>query len=61
MSILKKLLYFIGGKPPQIIYKNGEVTHVHGDKKWQQWKDRFEKNPEYRWKEHSGFSPRHKN
>lgn len=61
MSIFKKILYFIGGKPPEIIFKNGEVTHKHPDKKWQDWKDRFEKNSDYKWTEHSGFSNKHKN
>jgi hypothetical protein len=55
MSVFKKLLYFVIGKPPQVVFKNGEITHVHPDKKWQQWKDRFEKNPEYKWTQHSGF------
>jgi len=56
MGFLKKVLYFIGGKPPQIIFKNGEVYHDHKPEKWQKWKDRFEKDPNYNWHKHSGFS-----
>jgi hypothetical protein len=56
MSIFKKILHFIGGKPPEIIFKNGEVSHIHPAKKWQDWKKRFENNPEYKWNEHSGFA-----
>ncbi len=61
MSIFTKLLHFIGGKPPDVVFKNGEITHVHTDKKWREWKDRFEKNPEYQWKQHSGFTNKRKN
>ncbi|MGE3974877.1 MAG: hypothetical protein AB7F59_10160 [Bdellovibrionales bacterium] len=59
MSVLKKLLHFIGGKPPQVIFKNGEVTHVHTEKKWQMWKDRFEKDLNYQFRQHSGMSGKH--
>lgn len=55
MTFFKKILYFLGGKPPEIIFKDGEVTHVHSDQKWQQWRDRFERNPDFQWKNHIGF------
>ena len=54
MALFKKILYFFGGKPPLVIFKNGEIYHDHPVSKWQAWKDRFEKNPSYNWKEHSG-------
>ncbi len=56
MSVLKKILYFIGGKPPQVNFRNGEITHDHPEKKWQAWKDRFEKDPNYQFRQHSGIS-----
>lgn len=52
MGLFKKILYFLGGKPPEVIFKHGQITHEHSDEKWQKWKDRFEKNPSYDFKQH---------
>ncbi len=50
-----KLLEFLFGKKPLINFTDdGRAKHVHTDKKWQEWKDRFGKNPEYDWKQHVG-------
>ena len=51
MGIFKRILWFVGGKPPEIIYENGEVSHKHTDKKWKDWQDRF-KSPSYDWRKH---------
>lgn len=55
------LLDFLFGKKPKINFsKDGKTSHDLGDKKWQDWKDRFEKNPDYNYKNHVGNSGGHK-
>lgn len=52
------LVSFLFGSKPKIKFtKDGRTKHDHPDKKWQDWKDRFEKNPSYDWRKHSGTKP----
>lgn len=49
------IIEFLFGKKPKIIFdKGGTVKHDHPEKKWDEWKDRFGKNPDYNWKNHTG-------
>lgn len=55
------LLDFIFGKKPKIKFtRDGRTKHDFSDQKWQEWKDRFEKNPAYDWRQHSGTKPTQK-
>jgi hypothetical protein len=50
-----KLLEFLFGKKPLITFTDdGRAKHVHTQKKWEDWQNRFSKNPEYDWKHHVG-------
>ena len=48
------LLDFLFGKSAKIFNKKGRVEHNHGSKKWEEWNNRLEKNPDYNWREHKG-------
>jgi len=49
------ILDFLFGKKPKINFsKQGQTYHDHSEEKWRLWKDRFEKNPEFNWKNHIG-------
>lgn len=52
--MLNKVLEFLFGKSPDIFDAKGNVVHKLPAEKWQSWKDRFEKNPEYDWRAHQG-------
>jgi len=54
--MFKKLLHFIGGKPPKVIFRDRQVYHDHPKKKWDDWKDRFSENPDLQWKNHAATS-----
>jgi hypothetical protein len=49
-----KILDFLFGKSPDIFDEHGNVVHKLGDKKWQDWRNRFIANKEYNWREHRG-------
>jgi hypothetical protein len=53
VGLIKKILWFVGGKPPEIIFEKGEVSHKHPDSKWKEWEARFNKNPDYDWRKHT--------
>ncbi len=46
--------FLFGSKPKIKFTEDGRTKHELSNKKWQDWKDRFEKNPLYNWREHSG-------
>lgn len=49
------IIEFLFGKKPKIVFdKTGSVRHIHEEKKWNDWKDRFSKNLNYNWKNHTG-------
>lgn len=49
------ILGFLFGYKPKIkITEKGRVAHVHTEKKWDDWKNRFRQNPDYNWKRHAG-------
>ena len=52
--MLKSLLNFIGGKDADIFNKKGRVQHQLTQDKWDAWKNRLSKNPQYDWKHHAG-------
>ena len=55
--MLKRLLGFLFGKPPKIIFTDdGHVRHKHSDKYWEDWKNRFSQDANYNWKNHSGMT-----
>lgn len=53
MGILKTLGDFLFGKDPDIFDENGRVRHNFPEKKWEQWNDRLNANPEYDWRNHA--------
>lgn len=53
-----KLLQFLFGKPAQIFNKKGSVQHDLGKKKWNNWSDRFTKDPNYDYTKHVGQTRR---
>ena len=53
MGILQKLLHFIGGKPPEVIFRDRQIFHDHPNQKWDAWKARFQKET-HDWRRHSG-------
>jgi hypothetical protein len=52
VGLFKRVLWFLGGKPPEIIFDKGEVSHKLSEQKWKDWEARFEKNPAYDWRKH---------
>jgi hypothetical protein len=52
--MLKSVLDFLFGKSPGIFSKKGSVQHDLGKKKWNQWTDRFSKDPNYDFTKHRG-------
>ena len=49
------LLDFLFGKKPLLNFgKDGRASHNLSNEKWQAWKDRFGKNPEFDWRAHAG-------
>lgn len=55
--MVKWLLGFLFGKQAEIFSEKGRVEHDLGQKKWDQWNDRLQKNPDYDWRHHSGRDP----
>lgn len=54
MGILKSIGDFLFGKDPKIFDESGNVRHHLGEAKWTKWNDRFGKNPEFDWRDHTG-------
>lgn len=52
--MLSKVLQILFGKSPDIFDEKGNVVHKLPPERWQAWRDRFEKNPEYDWRHHQG-------
>ena len=52
--MLNKIADFLFGKAPDIFDADGNVVHKFPPQKWQQWNDRFSKNREYDWHQHTG-------
>tara|TARA_B100001248_G_C27397744_1_gene466955 strand:- start:6397 stop:6576 length:180 start_codon:yes stop_codon:yes gene_type:complete len=49
------IIEFLFGKKPKIHFdKSGSVRHDLKPEQWQAWKDRFAKNPDFNWKNHTG-------
>ncbi len=49
------LLSFLFGKKPKITFTDdGRAIHNHPQKKWDDWKNRFQQDPHYNWRNHSG-------
>ncbi len=49
------LISFLFGKAPEITFtREGRTVHELDPKKWEAWNDRFRKNPNYDFKQHSG-------
>jgi 2-iminoacetate synthase ThiH len=53
--MLKAILGFLFGTQAQIFDKEGRVEHQFPKKKWEDWNNRLKANPEYDFKQHSGF------
>jgi hypothetical protein len=51
---MKTLLTFLFGKSPDIFDSHGNVVHKLPEDRWKAWRDRFEKNPSYDWRQHKG-------
>jgi len=56
--MLQKVLDFLFGKAPDIFDADGNIVHKFPPEKWQQWNDRFQKNPNYDWHHHTGTERR---
>ena len=52
--MIGKILDFLFGKSPDIFDVNGNVVHKRPTKKWQAWRDRFEKNQDFKCRQHKG-------
>lgn len=50
-----KLLDFLFGKAPQIFDKDGSIRHELPKSYWDTWKNRFQANDEYNWRNHTGI------
>jgi hypothetical protein len=49
------LISFLFGKAPEITFTpEGRTAHELDPKKWEEWNDRFRKNPNYDFHKHSG-------
>ena len=48
------ILDFLFGKSAKIFDKDGNVSHNHPNKKWDDWQKQYTSNPEYNWKNHTG-------
>ena len=49
------IISFLFGKKPKINFtKQGNVRHDLPEEKWKNWRDRFEQNPDYNWRNHTG-------
>lgn len=51
--MVKSILGFLFGKPPQIFDQDGNVRHQFPKEKWMSWENRF-KTSEYDWHQHKG-------
>jgi hypothetical protein len=49
-----KILDFLFGKSPDIFDAEGGVMHKLPPEKWKTWRERFEKNKEFDWRQHRG-------
>jgi hypothetical protein len=47
------ILDFLFGKDANVFDENGRVRHQFPDKKWSDWNNRFQKNSDYDWRNHS--------
>lgn len=52
--MISKVLDILFGKSPDIFDEKGNVVHKLPAERWQAWRDRFEKNPEFDWRQHRG-------
>ncbi len=52
MGFLGPLGDFLFGKDPQVFDENGRVRHQFPEKKWNDWKNRFQ-DARYDWHQHS--------
>ena len=48
------ILRFLFGKGPQIFNKKGQIQHDIKQEVWSSWDERYQNNPEFNWKNHSG-------
>ena len=53
--MLTKVIEFLFGKPPQIFDEDGQVRHQLPKEKWEAWHNRYTKNPEFNWRQHTGL------
>ncbi|MGH1468219.1 MAG: hypothetical protein ACRBBP_04970 [Bdellovibrionales bacterium] len=54
MSIFKKILHFIGGKPNGDFNDKGTIENTFSKQQWKKWEARFLNNAQYNWRSHSG-------
>ena len=52
--MISKVLDFLFGKAPDIFDANGKVVHKFSPEKWKAWRDRFEKDKNFDWRQHRG-------
>lgn len=55
MGIGSKVLDFLFGKDNNVFDETGRVRHSLPQKKWKNWEQRYQSQPEYNWKSHSGM------
>ncbi|MBX3022278.1 MAG: hypothetical protein KF799_11450 [Bdellovibrionales bacterium] len=52
--MVSKILDILFGKTPDIFDANGNVVHKLPEERWKSWRERFEKNGDFNWRQHRG-------
>lgn len=60
MGVVGKVLGFLFGNPPPIFDENGEVRHNLPKEKWDAWQNRYTRDGEYNWRNHTGMKAKEK-
>ncbi len=55
MGMTQKIFDFLFGKDPDIFAEDGSVRHKLPKEKWEAWQNRYQLDPEYNWKNHTGM------
>jgi len=57
---MNTILNFLFGKDARIFNKKGEVQHKHPKSKWENWQKRYQSQPEFNWRNHTGTQAKSK-
>ena len=56
--MISKILGFLFGKEADIFDKDGQVRHKLPDQRWKAWKNRYQSEAQYNWRNHTGMKAR---